>query len=84
MAHINKMADSGKLVAAGPVIDDGELRGLFVFKVSSPEEAKALTSSDPAVKSGRLTFEVLPGWDLGTLERNFRKLAASTKMPSRQ
>jgi uncharacterized protein YciI len=60
MAHINKMASSGKLVAAGPVLDDGDLRGLFVFKVSSLEEAKALTSSDPAVKSGRLAFEVLP------------------------
>ena len=82
MAHINKMADSGKLVAAGPVLDDGEIRGLFVFKVSSPEEAKALTSSDPAVKSGRLAFEVLP-WmgprDIGKKFHEARRLNKDAK-----
>ena len=47
-----------KLIAAGPFGDDGRLRGIFVFRVGSLEEAKALTASDPAVQAGRLAMEL--------------------------
>jgi len=60
MAHINKLAEEKKLVLAGPFLDNGDLRGIFVFSVSSLEEAFELTLQDPAVKSGRLTMEILP------------------------
>jgi uncharacterized protein YciI len=60
MKHIQKMAGDGKLVAAGPITDGGQLRGIFIFGVSSIEEAKALAESDPAVKAGRLAVEVHP------------------------
>jgi uncharacterized protein len=60
MANIQKMAEAGKLVIAGPFTDDGDLRGLYVFRVASAEEAKALVESDPAVKAGRLRFELHP------------------------
>lgn len=60
MAHINKMADNRKLVLAGPFIDNGDLRGIFVFNVSSMEEALDLCNQDPAVKSGRLAVDILP------------------------
>ncbi len=60
MAHIRKMAETGKLVLAGPFLDDGELRGMFVFRVASLEEAKALAEQDPAVQSGRLRLEWRP------------------------
>jgi uncharacterized protein YciI len=59
MANINKMARLGKLMAAGPMGDNGELRGLFVFKAASMDEAKALAAEDPAVKAGRLALEWL-------------------------
>ena len=58
MANIQKMAAAGKLVIAGPFVDNGDLRGLYVFRVASAEEAKALVESDPAVKAGRLRFEL--------------------------
>ena len=60
MANILKMGAEGKLVIAGPFTDDGELRGLYVFRVASAEEAKALVESDPAVQAGRLRFELHP------------------------
>jgi uncharacterized protein YciI len=53
-------ADSGKLILAGPFADEGDLRGMLVFRVDSPEEAKALAAQDPAVKAGRLVLEWHP------------------------
>jgi len=58
MAHIGKMAEMGKLVAAGPMGDNGDLRGIFLFRATR-DEAQALAADDPAVKSGRLAVELL-------------------------
>jgi uncharacterized protein YciI len=60
MANIRRMGAEGKLVIAGPFADSGDLRGLYVFRVGSAEEAKALVESDPAVQAGRLRFELHP------------------------
>ena len=60
MANINRLAEMKKLIAAGPFGDDGRLRGIFVFRVASLEEAKALTATDPAVQAGRLAMEIHP------------------------
>ncbi|MEP6708137.1 MAG: YciI family protein [Pyrinomonadaceae bacterium] len=62
IANINRLAEMKKLVAAGPFGDDGRLRGIFVFRVGSVEEAKALTATDPAVQAGRLAIEFHPWW----------------------
>lgn len=58
MANINRLANMKKLIAAGPFGDDGRLRGIFVFRVASLDEAKALTETDPAVQAGRLAMEL--------------------------
>jgi uncharacterized protein YciI len=60
MANINRLAQMKKLVAAGPFGDDGRLRGIFVFRVGSLEEAKTLTATDPAVQAGRLAMDIHP------------------------
>src|SRR5262245_50651057 len=60
MANINAMAKTGKLVIAGPFENAGDYAGVFVFKVGTLNEAKALAESDPAVKAGRLVTEVHP------------------------
>jgi uncharacterized protein len=57
MAHIREMGASGKLVAAGPFLDDGPLAGIFVFD-ATPEEARALADRDPAVQAGRLLLDL--------------------------
>ncbi|HEX7312533.1 MAG TPA: YciI family protein [Pyrinomonadaceae bacterium] len=58
MANINRLAESGKLVLAGPFFDGGERRGVFIFKVDTLQEAQSLTDTDPAVKAGRLKIEL--------------------------
>lgn len=60
MANINRLANMKKLIAAGPFGDDGRLRGIFVFRVGSLDEAKALTATDPAVQAGRLAMDIHP------------------------
>ena len=60
LAHIGKMAETGKLIIAGPFSDGGDLRGMFIFRVDTAEEAKALAEQDPAVKAGRLVLEWHP------------------------
>lgn len=62
MAHIRAMAETGKLVGAGPFGDDGEIRGLFIFRTDSLEEATRLAGADPAVKAGRLKLDIHPWW----------------------
>jgi uncharacterized protein YciI len=60
MENINRMAASGKLNVAGPFLDEGELRGIFIFDSGNEDEVKKLVEGDPAVKSGRLTYEIHP------------------------
>ncbi len=75
MANIQKMAAAGKLVIAGPFMDNGDLRGLYVFRAASADEAKALVESDPAVKAGRLRFELHPWYAAKNITATPRKQA---------
>lgn len=56
LAHLRRLAESGKLLVAGPLDDqpDPRMRGLEIFRAGSLEEAKRLAGEDPAVKAGRL------------------------------
>lgn len=58
MANINRLAKEGKMVMAGPLFGNEELRGLFFFAVESLEEAQKLTESDPAIKAGVLKMNL--------------------------
>jgi len=60
LENITKMAEEGTLVLAGPFLDDGDIRGIYIFNVATVEEAKKLTESDPAIKAGRLVMELHP------------------------
>jgi uncharacterized protein YciI len=60
MANIERLAKEGKLLVAGPFLDGGDWRGIFIFKCASLEEAHALAATDPAIKAGRLKIEIHP------------------------
>lgn len=67
MDNIGRLAEEGVLVLAGPFMDDGEVRGIYVFNVSSVEEARALTETDPAIQAGRLEMELHPWYGSAAL-----------------
>lgn len=69
-AHLDNMvvmAEEGKLVLAGPYLDDHGIQGFYVFAVETIEEAEELTSTDPAVKAGRLLMEMHPWYGSAAL-----------------
>lgn len=67
LKNIFKLADEGKLIVAGPFADDQEIRGIFIFNVSTVEEAKKLTETDPAVQAGTLIMELHPWYGSAAL-----------------
>src|SRR5215813_4744857 len=60
LQHLESLYKQGILLIAGPMGDDGDLRGIVVLKVKSLDEAQALVNQDPAVKAGRLRVELHP------------------------
>lgn len=60
MANIQAYADKGLLHIAGPFMDDGDWRGIFILDVPDRAGAEAMCSDDPAVKAGRLVCEIHP------------------------
>ena len=65
--NIIRLANEGKLVLAGPFLDDGTIRGIYIFNVTTVEEVKALTNSDPAIQEGRLVMELHPWYGSAAL-----------------
>lgn len=60
LAYGQNLREAGKLVLNGPLLDNGDLRGIGIFRVGSLEEAQALSDADPAVQAGRLVSELHP------------------------
>lgn len=67
MANINRMAEEGDLVLAGPFLDSGEIRGIYLFNVETLEQARELTETDPAIQAGRLVMELHPWYGSAAL-----------------
>lgn len=56
-ANMNRLAEEGKLVVAGPFDGVEGWRGMFIFNVKTVEEAKKLTETDPVIVSGIMKAE---------------------------
>ena len=62
LAHLASLYYDGYTCATGPFGNDGEIKGIIIFKTATLMEAEKLAKSDPAVISGRLIVEILPWW----------------------
>jgi len=62
MANITRLYNEGKIKVSGPYGDDGNWRGIFVFDAATKEEVETLLTTDPAISSGRLSYEIHPWW----------------------
>ena len=69
LQNIRRLKLEGKLVLAGPFLDDGEIRGIYIFAVETVEEARKLTESDPAIQAGRLAMELHPWYGSAALKQ---------------
>lgn len=68
MANINRLAEEGLLVVAGPLgPNERQYRGIFIFAVSRVEEAVALVATDPAVEAGVFAYEAYPWYGSAAL-----------------
>lgn len=56
-SNMGDLAKKGKLVLAGPLMDAGDKRGLFILNVTTIKEAKDIVQTDPAVAAGIFTPE---------------------------
>jgi uncharacterized protein YciI len=57
-SNMKRLAEEGKLVMAGPFGDAEPWRGMYIFNVSTIEDAEALVKTDPAVKAGIFVYEL--------------------------
>jgi uncharacterized protein YciI len=62
IANIVRMANEGKCIMAGPFGDDANWRGILILDVKDADEVKKEVEQDPAIKAGRLIYEVHPWW----------------------
>jgi uncharacterized protein len=81
LKNIGRLAKEGKLLLAGPFLDKGDLAGIFIFNVTTIEEARNLVATDPAVKAGLFDMELHPWYgsaalmEVGNLHRKAQKIS---------
>ena len=72
MANIERLAEEGKLVVAGPFYDvpraPRSWRGVFVLNTSDTAEARGWVDQDPAVKAGVFDVVLAPWYSSGALQ----------------
>ena len=73
MANINRMADLGVLRIAGPFLDNGDWRGIFIMDAKTEEEVIENLKQDPSIAAGRLKYEIHPWYGPATIKTNWDK-----------
>jgi uncharacterized protein YciI len=59
MANIVRLVNDGKLLVAGPLgKNENTYRGIFIFNVSTIDEARELVETDPAINSKLLDVDL--------------------------
>jgi len=73
MANINALAKEGKLVVAGPFMkNERNYRGIYIFNVTTIEEAKKLVATDPAIQANLLEAELTVWYGSAALQETLK------------
>ena len=64
MANITRLAKEGKLVMAGPIGVEDDLRGIFLMNCADSTEVENFVKTDSAVITGRLVMKYYPWWTM--------------------
>ena len=64
MANITRLAKEGKLIMAGPIGVEDDLRGIFLMNCSDSTEVENFVKTDSAVITGRLIMKYYPWWTM--------------------
>jgi Uncharacterized protein conserved in bacteria len=69
LGNIGKLADEGKIIVAGPFLEQNKqtFRGMFIFNTKSKQEAEEWVNTDPAVKAGVFSYEIFPWYGSAAL-----------------
>lgn len=68
-ANMSRLSEEGKLVLAGPFVEAGDNRGLFILNTDNIEEARQWTESDPAIAAGIFAPEFSKYYGSATLQQ---------------
>src|SRR6476619_7543769 len=69
VAYVTSLLQSGKVVIAGPIQDDPELSGIYIFRAKSADEARSWAMADPAVAAGQFKVEMHPWWSEDVMKK---------------
>ena len=67
LANITRLFNEKKMILAGPFLDKGIYKGIFIFDVATEDEVKQLLQTDPAINAGRLGYEIHPWYGPGNI-----------------
>ena len=65
--NITRLFNEKKLVLAGPFLDEGIYKGIFIFDVPTETDVKQLLQTDLAIKAGRHGYEIHPWYGPGNI-----------------
>lgn len=73
MANINRLAEAGKLIVAGPLgKNEKAYRGIFIFDVETVPEAQQLVATDPVMMSKVMEAEYFPWYGSAALKETLK------------
>lgn len=62
LQFLKALGDAGRVGVAGPFLDDGDVRGMVIFRDSDEPSIRKAMDADPAVSAGWLKVEYHPLW----------------------
>src|SRR5438046_1928360 len=78
LEYVQSLLSSGQVVIAGPVRDESNLAGVYIFRAKSAAEAKSWVDKDPAVLAGVMIAEMHPWWSEDVMKKPVTPLQFTT------